>query len=165
MNLIDPEAFVAVVDHGSIVVPHLRILHLTQSAVTRRIPESSRIRWVYRSSARSAELPIATQPMRARPEICMSLRQAGPRLGPRPQSAIVHKFSANLRAIFVLEYRDPHNLTLTHSIGHLREGYPASKFPSVCTMVYYIAGATRRTTRSTSAGPFLPEEGAPPGSV
>jgi DNA-binding transcriptional LysR family regulator len=36
MNLIDLEAFVAVVDHGSVVAAAAR-LHLTQSAVTRRI--------------------------------------------------------------------------------------------------------------------------------
>src|ERR1700744_3341564 len=36
MNLIDLEAFVSVVDHGSTVAAAAR-LHLTQSAVTRRI--------------------------------------------------------------------------------------------------------------------------------
>ena len=36
MNLIDLEAFVSVVDHGSIVAAAAG-LHLTQSAVTRRI--------------------------------------------------------------------------------------------------------------------------------
>ena len=36
MNLIDLEAFVAVVDHGSVVAASA-VLHLTQSAVTRRI--------------------------------------------------------------------------------------------------------------------------------
>src|ERR1700735_5864304 len=36
MNLIDLEAFVSVVDHGSIVAASTH-LHLTQSAVTRRI--------------------------------------------------------------------------------------------------------------------------------
>src|SRR5260370_35100689 len=37
MNLIDLEAFVSVVDHGSIVAAAAS-LHLTQSAVTRRVP-------------------------------------------------------------------------------------------------------------------------------
>ena len=36
MNLIDLEAFVSVVDHGSVVAAAAG-LHLTQSAVTRRI--------------------------------------------------------------------------------------------------------------------------------
>jgi DNA-binding transcriptional LysR family regulator len=36
MNLIDLEAFVSVVDHGSIVAA-AAALHITQSAVTRRV--------------------------------------------------------------------------------------------------------------------------------
>ena len=99
MNLIDLEAFVAVVDHGSVVAASA-VLHLTQSAVTRRIQNLEDALGVPLLDRQNRPL----QPTRAGRETYEFAKPVLSSVSDLNQQSFT---TANLRAIFVLEYRDP----------------------------------------------------------
>src|SRR5271167_4237868 len=117
MNLIDLEAFVAVVDHGSIVAASA-VLHLTQSAVTRRIQNLEDALGVPLLDRQSRPL----QPTRAGRE---TYEFARPVLGSVSdlKSAIVHNGEPSGDFRFGVS-RSLGDLALLHPINSLRANYP-----------------------------------------
>lgn len=99
MNLIDLEAFVAVVDHGSVVAASA-ILHLTQSAVTRRIQNLEDSLGVQLLDRQNRPL----QPTRAGRE---TYEFAKPVLSSVRDLKSASFTMVNPREIFILGYRDP----------------------------------------------------------
>ena len=157
MNLIDLEAFVAVVDHGSIVAASA-VLHLTQSAVTRRIQNLEDSLGVPLLDRQNRPL----QPTRAGRE---TYEFAKPVLGSVSdlKSAIVYNGEPAGDFRFGVS-RSLGDLALTHSIGHLREGYPKLKLQAFgqwsTTLLERLVNRTL-----DAAVVFLSEGGAPPDSV
>jgi DNA-binding transcriptional LysR family regulator len=157
MNLIDLEAFVAVVDHGSIVGASA-VLHLTQSAVTRRIQNLEDSLGVPLLDRQNRPL----QPTRAGRE---TYEFAKPVLGSVSdlKSAIVHNGEPVGDFRFGVS-RSFGDLVLTHSIGHLREGYPKLRLQAFAQWSTTLL--ERLVNRTLDAAiVFLPEGAAPPGSV
>jgi len=157
MNLIDLEAFVAVVDHGSIVAASA-VLHLTQSAVTRRIQNLEDSLGVPLLDRQNRPL----QPTRAGRE---TYEFAKPVLGSVSdlKSAIIHNGEPAGDFRFGVS-RSLGDLALTQSICHLREGY--SKLRLQAFAQWSTTLLERLVNRTLDAAVvFLPEEGSPPGSV
>jgi len=157
MNLIDLEAFVAVVDHGSIVAASA-VLHLTQSAVTRRIQNLEDSLGVPLLDRQNRPL----QPTRAGRE---TYEFAKPVLSSVSdlKSAIVHNGEPAGDFRFGVS-RSLGDLALTHSVGHLRAGYPRLRLQAFAQWSHAL---TERLVNRTldAAVVLLPEESAPPGSV
>jgi DNA-binding transcriptional LysR family regulator len=157
MNLIDLEAFVAVVDHGSVVAASA-VLHLTQSAVTRRIQNLEDSLGVPLLDRQNRPL----QPTRAGRE---TYEFAKPVLSSVSdlKSAIVHNGEPAGDFRFGVS-RSLGDLALTHSIGHLREGYPKLRLQAFAQWSPTLL--ERLVSRTLDAAVvLLPEGGAPPGSV
>jgi len=157
MNLIDLEAFVAVVDHGSVVAAST-VLHLTQSAVTRRIQNLEDSLGGPLLDRQNRPL----QPTRAGRETYEFAKPVLSSVGDL-KSAIVHNGEPAGDFRFGVS-RSLGDLALTHSIGHLREGYPKLRLQA---FAQWSTPLLERLVDSTldAAVVFLPEEGAPPGSV
>ena len=157
MNLIDLETFVAVVDHGSIVAASA-VLHLTQSAVTRRIQNLKDSLGVPLLDRQNRPL----QPTRAGRE---TYEFAKPVLSSVSdlKSAIVHNGEPAGDFRFGVS-RSLGDLALTDSIGHLREGNPKLRLQAFAQWSNTLL--ERLVNRTLDAAVvFLPEGGAPPGSV
>jgi DNA-binding transcriptional LysR family regulator len=157
MNLIDLEAFVAVVDHGSVVAASA-ILHLTQSAVTRRVQNLEDALGVPLLDRQNRPL----QPTRAGRE---TYEFAKPVLGSVSdlKSAIVHNGEPAGDFRFGVS-RSLGDLALTHSIGRLRAGYPKLKLQAFAQWSYLLRD--RLVNRTLDAAVvILPEGDAPPGSL
>src|SRR5580692_10296086 len=157
MNLIDLEAFVAVVDHGSVVAASA-VLHLTQSAVTRRIQNLEDSLGVPLLDRQNRPL----QPTRAGRETYEFAKPVLSSVGDL-KSAIVHNGEPAGDFRFGVS-RSLGDLALTHSIGQLREGYPKLRLQAFAQWSTTLL--ERLVNRTLDAAVvFLPEEGAPPGSV
>ena len=157
MNLIDLEAFVAVVDHGSVVAASAA-LHLTQSAVTRRIQNLEDALGVPLLDRQNRPL----QPTRAGRE---TYEFAKPVLSSVSdlKSAVVHNGEPAGDFRFGVS-RSLGDLALTQSIGQLREGYPRLKLQAFAQWSPTLL--ERLVNRTLDAAVvFLPEGAAPPGSV
>src|ERR1700684_1978222 len=157
MNLIDLEAFVAVVDHGSVVAASA-VLHLTQSAVTRRIQNLEDSLGVPLLDRQNRPL----QPTRAGRE---TYEFAKPVLGSVSdlKSAIVHNGEPAGDFRFGV-LRSLGDLALTHSICHLREGYPKLRLQAFAQWSTTLL--ERLVNRTLDAAVvLLPAGGIPPGSV
>ena len=157
MNLIDLEAFVAVVDHGSVVAASA-VLHLTQSAVTRRIQNLEDSLGVPLLDRQNRPL----QPTRAGHE---TYEFAKPVLSSVSdlKSAIVHNGEPAGDFRFGVS-RSLGDLALTHSTCHLRDGYPKLRLQAFAqwstTLVERLVNRTL-----DAAVVFLPEGSVPPDSV
>lgn len=157
MNLIDLEAFVAVVDQGSIIAASA-VLHLTQSAVTRRIQNLEDSLGVPLLDRQNRPL----QPTRAGRE---TYEFAKPVLSSVSdlKSAIVH----NGEPVGAFRYgvsRSLGDLALIHSIGPLRAGFPRLRLQAFAQWSPTLLD--RLVNRTLDAAVvFLPEGGAPPGSL
>ena len=157
MNLIDLEAFVAVVDHGSVVAASA-VLHLTQSAVTRRIQNLEDALGVPLLDRQNRPL----QPTRAGRE---TYEFAKPVLSSVSdlKSAIVHNGEPAGDFRFGVS-RSLGDLALTHSIGNLREGYPRLRLQAFAQ--WSVTLLERVVSRALDAAVvLLSDEGEPPGSV
>ena len=157
MNLIDLEAFVAVVDHGSIVAASA-VLHLTQSAVTRRIQNLEDSLGIPLLDRQNRPL----QPTRAGRE---TYEFAKPVLSSVSdlKSAIVHNGEPAGDFRFGVS-RSLGDLAMTHSIGYLRAGYPKLRLQAFAQWSPTLL--ERLVSRTLDAAVvLLPEGGAPPDSV
>jgi DNA-binding transcriptional LysR family regulator len=157
MNLFDLEAFVAVVDHGSIVAASA-VLHLTQSAVTRRIQNLENSLAVPLLDRQNRPL----QPTRAGRE---TYEFAKPVLSSVSdlKTAIVHNGEPAGDFRFGVS-RSLGDLALTHAIGQVREGYHRLRLQAFaqwsCTLLERLVSRTL-----DAAVVLLPEDSAPPDSV
>lgn len=157
MNLIDLEAFVAVVDHGSIVAASA-VLHLTQSAVTRRIQHLEDALGFPLLDRQNRPL----QPTRAGRETYEFARPVLSSVNDL-KSAIVHNGEPAGDFRFGVS-RPLGDLVLTHSIGHLRAGYPKLKLQAFAQWSHVLLD--RLVSRTLDAAlVLLPENGTPPGSL
>jgi DNA-binding transcriptional LysR family regulator len=157
MNLIDLEAFVAVVDHGSVVAASA-ILHLTQSAVSRRIQHLEDALGVPLLDRQNRPL----QPTRAGRE---TYEFAKPVLSSVSdlKSAILHNGEPSGDFRFGVS-RSLGDLALTHSIGDLRAEYPRLRIQAFAQWSPTLLD--RLVNRTLDAAVvLLPEGGAPPGSL
>src|SRR6202167_538247 len=120
MNLIDLEAFVSVVDHGSVVAAAAG-LHLTQSAVTRRIQNLE-------DALGTPLLDRQTRPLQPTRAGRETYEFAKPVLSSVSdlKSAIIHDGEPAGDFRFGVS-RSLGDLALTDSIGHLRATYPKLK--------------------------------------
>jgi DNA-binding transcriptional LysR family regulator len=157
MNLIDLEAFVAVVDHGSIVAASA-VLHLTQSAVTRRIQNLEDSLGVPLLDRQNRPLQ-ATRAGRETYEFAKPVLSSVSDL----KSAIVHNGEPAGDFRFGVS-RSLGDLALTHSIGYLRDGYPKLKLQA---FTQWSTTLLERLVNRTldAAVVILPDGGAPPSSV
>ena len=157
MNLIDLEAFVAVVDQGSVVAASA-VLHLTQSAVTRRIQNLEDSLGVPLLDRQNRPL----QPTRAGRETYEFAKPVLSSVGDL-KSAIVHNGEPAGDFRFGVS-RSLGDLALTHSIGQLREGYPKLRLQAFGqwspTLLEQVVNRTL-----DAAIVFLPEGAGPPSSV
>jgi DNA-binding transcriptional LysR family regulator len=157
MNLIDLEAFVAVVDQGSVVAASA-VLHLTQSAVTRRIQNLEDSLGVPLLDRQNRPL----QPTRAGRETYEFAKPVLSSVGDL-KSAIVHNGEPAGDFRFGVS-RSLGDLALTHSIGQLREGYPKLKLQAFAQWSNTLL--ERLVNRTLDAAVvFLPDGGVPPSSV
>jgi DNA-binding transcriptional LysR family regulator len=157
MNLIDLEAFVAVVDHGSIVAAS-EVLHLTQSAVTRRIQNLEDSLGVPLLDRQNRPL----QPTRAGRE---TYEFAKPVLSSVSdlKSAIIQNGEPAGDFRFGVS-RSLGDIALTHSVGHLRAGYPKLKLQAFAQWSHMLLD--RLVNRTLDAAVvLLPEGSSPPASV
>jgi DNA-binding transcriptional LysR family regulator len=157
MNLIDLEAFVAVVDHGSVVAASA-ILHLTQSAVTRRIQNLEDALGVPLLDRQNRPL----QPTRAGRE---TYEFAKPVLSSVSdlKSAIIHNGEPAGDFRFGVS-RSLGDLALTHSIGHLRAAYPRLRLQAFAQWSTTLLDRLVSRTLDTAVV-LLPEGGAPPATL
>jgi DNA-binding transcriptional LysR family regulator len=157
MNLIDLEAFVAVVDHGSVVAASA-ILHLTQSAVTRRIQNLEDALGVPLLDRQNRPL----QPTRAGRE---TYEFAKPVLSSVSdlKSAIIHNGEPAGDFRFGVS-RSLGDLALTHSIGHLRAAYPRLRLQAFAQWSTTLLDRLISRTLDTAVV-LLPEGGAPPATL
>jgi DNA-binding transcriptional LysR family regulator len=157
MNLIDLEAFVAVVDHGSVVAASA-VLHLTQSAVTRRIQNLEDSLGVPLLDRQNRPL----QPTRAGRETYEFAKPVLSSVGDL-KSAIVHNGEPAGDFRFGVS-RSLGDLALTHSIGHLRDGYPKLRLQAFAQWSTTLL--ERLVNRTLDAAVvLLPDGGTPPSSV
>jgi DNA-binding transcriptional LysR family regulator len=157
MNLIDLEAFVAVVDHGSVVAASA-ILHLTQSAVSRRIQHLEDALGVPLLDRQNRPLQ-PTQAGRETYEFAKPVLSSVSDL----KSAILHNGEPSGDFRFGVS-RSLGDLALTHSICDLRAEYPKLRIQAFAQ--WSPALLDRLVNRTLDAAVvLLPEGGAPPGSL
>lgn len=157
MNLIDLEAFVAVVDHGSVVAASA-ILHLTQSAVTRRVQNLEDALGVPLLDRQNRPLQ-PTQAGRETYEFAKRVLGSVSDL----KSAIIHNGEPAGDFRFGVS-RSLGDLALTQSIGHLRAGYPRLRLQAFAQWSSTLLD--RLVNRTLDAAVVvLPEGGAPPASL
>src|SRR5260370_25592845 len=157
MNLIDREAFVAVVDHGSVVAASA-VLHLTQSAVTRRIQNLEDALGVPLLDRQNRPLQ-PTQAGRETYEFAKPVLSSVSDL----KSAIVHNGEPSGDFRFGVS-RSLGDLSVTHAIGHLRADYPRLRIQAFAQWSHTLLD--RLVSRTLDAAVVvLPEGNVPPGSL
>lgn len=157
MNLIDLEAFVAVVDHGSIVAASA-ILHLTQSAVTRRIQNLEEVLGVPLLDRQSRPL----QPTRAGRETYEFARPVLSSVSDL-KSAIIHNGAPTGGFRFGIS-RSFGDLALLHPINCLRTSYPLLRVQAFAQWSHALVDRLENRTLD-AALVLLAEEDKPPASL
>jgi DNA-binding transcriptional LysR family regulator len=157
MNLADLEAFVSVVDHGSVVAAATR-LHLTQSAVTRRIQNLEDVLGV-------CLLDRQTRPSQPTPAGKETYEFAKPVLSSVSdlRAAIVHNGEPFGDFRFGVS-RGLGDLALTHPIDRLRTECPKLKIQAFAQWSKVLLERLMNRTLD-AAVVLLPEGSAPPPSL
>lgn len=157
MNLIDLETFVAVVDHGSVVAASA-ILHLTQSAVTRRIQSLEDVLGVPLLDRQNRPL----QPTAAGREAYEFAKLVLSSVSDL-KSAIIHNGEPMGDFRFGVS-RAVVDFALTHSIGRLRAEYPKLRIHAFAEWSDSLQDRLAHRTLD-AAVVLLPEGSAPPSSL